>query len=154
MLILRTISPSQLRDPEVLAEAAQHPINIFDAKRETELVLGPRSVWDSDQSLLNTYSLLLANAVVELPDQHPSAVALGDLGFAAAWPRPDRLWLLRQLAEVYAASVRTESTTPIVDFIKFFGQQRGATPPSRLAAIIEPNDVPAALRAKLAVRST
>ncbi len=146
------MTPSQLRDPDVLAEAARQPVNIFDAKRETELVLAPRATWDTDHRLLHKYSLLLANAVVELPSEHPSAVALGDLGFAAVWDLAERVWLLRQLAEAYAASVRTESTTPVAEFVEFIGSRRSESP-SRLAAVVEPRSVPKALRAKLTARS-
>lgn len=149
---MRTITPSQLRDPEILAEAARRPVGIFDAKRETELVLGSRATWDTDRSLLNTYSLVLANAVVELPEDHPSAVALGPLGFAATWDVAERLWLLRQLAEAYAASVRDGSIQPIADFIEFIGR-RSEAPRSRLAASVEPDELPAALRTKLSARS-
>ncbi len=150
--MIRTIAPSQLRDPAVLAEAAGQPVGIFDAKRDTELILASRVTWDTDHALLNTYSLLLANAVVELPDERPSAVALGLLGFAASWELTERVWLLRQLAEAYAASVRTESVRPIADFIAFIGR-RNTAPPSRLAAPVEPNALPDVLRAKLSVRS-
>ncbi len=153
MVVTRTVTPSQLRDPDVLAEASRQPLNIFDAKRETELVLGPRATWDTSQRLLHKYSLLLANAVVELPGEHPSAVALGDLGFAALWELPERVWLLRQLAEAYAASVRTESTVPVAAFVEFIGRQRSAAP-ARVSALVEPLAVPKALRAKLTARST
>jgi hypothetical protein len=150
--MIRTITPSQLRDPEVLAEAASQPVAIFDAKRDTELVLASRATWDTDHTLLNTYSLLLANAVVELPDERPSAIALGPLGFASSWELAERVWLLRQLAEAFAASVRTESVRPIADFIAFIGR-RTTEPPSRLAAPVEPSALPDVLRAKLGVRS-
>jgi hypothetical protein len=149
--MIRTINPSQLRDPEVLAEAANRPINIFDAKRETELILGSRTTWDTEHSLLHGYSLLLANCVVELPDERPSAVALGLLGFAASWDLADRMWLLRQLADVYAASVRVESTKPIADFIAFVGQKRTVTD-ARITAPIEPKSLPKALLKKLKPR--
>jgi hypothetical protein len=153
MSLLRTITPSQLRDPDVLAEAALQPVNIFDAKRDTELIMGSKAAWDTDQRLLNTYSLLLANAVVELPDEQPSPVALGALGFAASWPLPDRLWLLRQLAEVYAASVRLETVAPIVDFIEFMGRQPGNKPSARIAAPVEFEALPPVLQSKLLPRS-
>lgn len=149
--MIRTINPSQLRDPDVLTEAASQPVNIFDAKRETELVLGSRATWDTEQSLLHGYSLLLANCVVELPDEHPSAVALGLVGFAASWDLADRTWLLRQLAEVYAASVRTASTKPIADFIAFVGQSRLENS-ARIAAPIEPKSLPKVFLKKLKQR--
>ena len=150
--MIRTINPSQLRDPEVLAEAANRPVNIFDAKRETELILGSRATWDTEHSLLHDYSLLLANCVVELPDERPSAVALGLVGFAASWDMADRMWLLRQLADVYAASVRLESTKPIADFIAFVGQKRSEDN-ARISAPIDPKSLPKALLKKLKPRS-
>ncbi len=149
--MIRTINPSQLRDPDVLTEAATRPINIFDAKRETELILGSRATWETEHSLLHSYSLLLANCVVELPDERPSAVALGLLGFAASWDALDRMWLLRQLADVYAASVRMESTKPIADFIAFVGQKRSGAD-ARIAAPVEPKTLPKALLKKLKPR--
>ena len=132
---------------------ARQPVGIFDAKRETELVLGSRATWDTDRSLLNTYSLVLANAVIELPDDRPSGVALGPLGFAATWDLAERLWLLRQLAEAYATSVRDKSIQPVADFIEFIGR-RSEAPSSRLVAAVEPGSLPAALRMKLNARST
>lgn len=149
--MIRTINPSQLRDPDVLTEAASRPVNIFDAKRDTELILGSRATWETEHSLLHSYSLLLANCVVELPDERPSAVALGLVGFAASWDLADRMWLLRQLADVYAASVRIESTKPIEDFVAFVGQNRPENN-ARIAAPIEPKSLPKALLKKLKPR--
>lgn len=149
--MIRTINPSQLREPDVLAEAALQPVYIFDAKRETELILGSRATWDTEHSLLHSYSLLLANCVVELPDDRPSAVALGLLGFAASWDLSDRMWLLRQLADAYAASVRIGSTKPIADFIYFVGLKR-SEPHARIAASVEAKSLPKALVKKLKLR--
>lgn len=147
---MKTITTSQLRDPDVLAEAALGPIAVFDGKRSTEMVLGPKSLWEADQSL-RACSMLLANAVVELPDDKPSPTALGPLGFAASWNVSDRLWLLNQLAEAYAESVRLNSPDPVDAFVAFVGRT-GEGQPSRLAAPVAHDELPSALRQKLVAR--
>jgi hypothetical protein len=149
---LRTVATSQLRDPDVLAEAARHPVAIFDAKRSTEMVIGPKVQWDANDTLLNTYSLVVANAIVELRGEQPSPVALGPIGFAASWSLPEREWLLSQLAEAYAESVRRGATGPIVDFIAFMSRSTESSAPSRLNAPIEIDDIPAGLATKLTPR--
>lgn len=136
---MRTVTPTQLRDPEVLARAGYEPLTVFDAKRETELVIGSREAWETRRELLDVYASVLANAVVELPDDRPSVAALGPLGFAASWTLNERLWLLRQVAEAFATSVQQRSTAPIAQFIGFIAQAGAET--ATPAALTGPIDV-------------
>lgn len=148
---MRTFTASQLRDPDVLAQAALAPVGIFDGKRATEMVLGPKTMWETGHRLLDC-SLLLANAVVELPDDRPSRTALGALGFAADWSLSDRQWLLGQLAEAYAESVRLDSTAPMEDFVRFVSLPDSGQS-SRLAAPVAPEDLPMSFPGRLRLRS-
>jgi hypothetical protein len=101
MSIVRTVTASELRDPEVLAEAGRGPIGVFDGRRQESLVLTSRASFDLDQRL-HEYMRLLAHAVVELSRTDPSPSALAEAGYVASWLPADRAWWLRSFAEAVA----------------------------------------------------
>ncbi len=116
-LILRTVTASDLRDPEVLAEAGRSPIGVFDGRRSESLVLTSRAAYDNDQQL-HRFMGLLAHAVVELAREDPSPSALAEAGYVADWLPVHRTWWLRSFAEVVASAAEQGSTEPIVGFIE------------------------------------
>lgn len=115
---LRTVTASELRDPEVLAAAGRAPVAVYDARRQETLVLTSRAAYDHDQRL-HHYLTLLAHAVVELGRDDPSPAALGEAGYVADWLPEDRSWWLRSFAEVVAVAVAEGSTEPIAGFVRF-----------------------------------
>lgn len=117
MVIGRTVTASELRDPEVLAEAGRTPIGVYDSRRQETLVLTSRAAFETDQRL-HDYMGLLAHAVVELPREDPSPVALGEAGYVASWLPADRVWWLRGLAEAVAESVAVGSVEPVAGFVR------------------------------------
>ena len=75
---LRTVTASELRDPEVLAAAGRAPVAVYDARRQETLVLTSRAAYDHDQRL-HHYLTLLAQ-----PEYYQQAIAL-DANYALAY---------------------------------------------------------------------
>ena len=117
MVIGRTVTASELRDPEVLAEAGRTPIGVYDSRRQETLVLTSRVAFETDQRL-HDYTGLLAHAVIELSRDDPSPAALGDAGYVASWLPADRAWWLRGFAEAVSASVAAGTVEPVAGFIR------------------------------------
>ncbi len=117
IVISRTVTASELRDPEVLAEAGRTPIGVYDSRRQETLVLTSRAAFETDQRL-HEYMGLLAHAVVELARDDPSPSALGEAGYVASWLPADRIWWLRGLAEAVAASAAEGSVEPVAGFVR------------------------------------
>jgi hypothetical protein len=148
--ITRTVTASELRDPDVLAEAGRGPIGVYDVRRQESLVLTSRALFDTDQRLQSCLGLL-AHAVVELSRDDPSSAALGEAGYVADWLPADRAWWLRNFAEAVAAGVAEGSTEPITGFIAFASSADAAVP-SRLEAPISAASLSPAMAAKLKPR--
>jgi hypothetical protein len=148
--IVRTVTASELRDPEVLAEAGRAPIGVYDSRRQDSLVLTSRAAFDADQEL-HRYMGLLAHAVVELERADPSPVALGEVGYVTTWLPSDRKWWLRSFAEVIATAAADGTTEPIAGFIRLARLASTATP-SALEAPIDASLFPAEIAAKLQLR--
>jgi hypothetical protein len=147
MSIVRTVTASELRDPEVLAEAGRGPIGVFDGRRQESLVLTSRASFDLDQRL-HEYMRLLAHAVVELSRTDPSPSALAEAGYVASWLPADRAWWLRSFAEAVAAGSAEGSVDPIEGFIRLARESESALR-SPLEAEIDASRFPAAIAAKL-----
>ena len=152
LAILRTVTASELRDPEVLAEAGRGPIGVFDGRRSESLVLTSRAAYDNDQQL-HRYMGLLAHAVVELAREDPSPAALAEAGYVADWLPEHRRWWLRSFAEVVAAAAEAGSTESIVGFIN---QARKANEsiPSPLESPIDASRFSSKTAKKLLLRTT
>jgi hypothetical protein len=135
-IIQRTVTASELRDPDVLAEAGRGPIGVYDSRRQDSLVLTSRAAYERDQQL-QRYLGLLAHAVVELSREDPSPAALGEVGYVATWLPPDRAWWLRGFAEATAAGVTSGSAEPIVGFITAAKSADSARVPSPLEEPID-----------------
>jgi hypothetical protein len=148
--ISRTVTASELRDPEILAEAGRTPIGVFDGRRQESLVLTSRASFDADQRL-HYYMGLLANAVVEIGRDDPSPVALGEAGYVADWSPADRAWWLRGFAEVIAASAADDNTAAIAGFIAMARDSETALP-TALETEIDASRFSVATAAKLKPR--
>ncbi len=148
--IVRTVTASELRDPEVLAEAGRAPIGVYDSRRQDSLVLTSRAAFDLDQEL-HRYMGLLAHAVVELGRADPSPVALGEVGYVTTWLPADRTWWLRSFAEVIATAATDGTTEPIAGFIRL-ARVADTTVPSVLEAPVDASRFPADVAAKLQPR--
>jgi hypothetical protein len=149
--IVRTVTASELRDPEVLAEAGRGPIGVYDVRRQESLVLTSRASFDTDQRL-QSYLGMLAHAVVELSRDDPSSAALGAAGYVADWLPADRSWWLRNFAEAVSAAVADGSTEPVAGFI-VFASMADAAVPSRLESPISIPSLSPAMAAKLKLRT-
>jgi hypothetical protein len=147
MVIGRTVTASELRDPEVLAEAGRTPIGVYDSRRQETLVLTSRAAFETDQRL-HDYMGLLAHAVVELSRDDPSPAALGEAGYVTSWLPADRIWWLRGLAEAVAASVAEGSVEPVAGFVRL-ARSADFSMESRLERPIESGRFTASTRAKL-----
>ncbi len=147
----RTVTASELRDPDVLAEAGRWPIGVYDARRQDSLVLMSRAAFDTDQAL-QKYMGLLAHAVVELSRDDPSPAALGEVGYVATWLPADRAWWLRGFAEAVSAAVSVAMLDPITGFIELARDADSARTPSTLEAPIDASLFSSEVKTKLAQR--
>lgn len=150
-MILRTVTASELRDPEVLAEAGRGPIGVFDGRRSESLVLTSRAAYDNDQQL-HRFMGLLAHAVVELAREDPSPSALAEAGYVADWLSEHRTWWLRSFAEVVASAAELGSTESITGFIEQ-ARKANESVASRLEASIDASRFSAKTKKKLILRT-
>jgi hypothetical protein len=134
--ISRTVTASELRDPEVLAEAGRGPIGVYDGRRQDSLVLTSRAAFDTDQQL-QRYMGLLAHAVIELGREDPSPAALAEVGYVTTWLPNDRAWWLRGFAEAIATGASEGLLEPITGFIAVARSADSARTPSPLEAPID-----------------
>jgi hypothetical protein len=149
--VTRTITSSELRDPAVLAEAANSPVAVIDGRRQESLILTSRVSFDTGQRL-HDYTSLLARAVVELGRNDPSPAALGEAGYVADWLPADRAWWLRGFAEAISISVADRSTDAVSGFVKL-ARDADSAPPSPLEAPIDASLFTDETAAKLKPRS-
>jgi hypothetical protein len=152
LAIARTVTASELRDPDVLAEAGRGPIGVYDGRRQESLVLTSRSAFDTDQEL-HRYMSLLAHCVVELARPDPSPAALGEAGYVAGWMPADRAWWLRGLAEAVGVAVTEQTAEPIAGFIRAAGNASSA-PASPLERPIDGAKFRTDIAAKLVPRNS
>ena len=150
-MILRTVTASELRDPEVLAEAGRGPIGVFDGRRSESLVLTSRAAYDNDQQL-HRFMGLLAHAVVELAREDPSPSALAEAGYVADWLPEHRTWWLRSFAEVVASAAEQGSTESITGFIEQ-ARKANESVASPLEATIDASRFGAKTKKKLMLRT-
>lgn len=123
----RSFTTSDLRRPEVVEEAFDHPVVVRDGRSGRMLYLISQSVVDAHNEMSRLTDLFV-RAVVECQRPDPSPAQLGEIGFIVSWLAAERDRFLRGFAEALAAGLAADDPAPATGFISIMSHSDDPVP--------------------------